>query len=117
MLIKAKKDSTDAKQIEEEAVKECDETRKTLEATLQNLEDYKLELADVQGKLSIVMVRAKQNSEEKSAMLKNLETRLSAMQVTEVIFPNYFDYQSKEVMSSYTSTYMICGSTFLIDSI
>ena len=86
LLIKAKKDATDAKECEDDATKECEETKNTLQSTVQNLEDYKVELADVRGQFDTLKECSKSSSEEQNAMLKNLESRLSAMQVIQILF-------------------------------
>ena len=79
--MKAKKEATDAKKAEDDLKSEYEETRQTLEQNVHNLEDLKLELSEVQGELNNLKECSRKKSEEKSAMLKNMESRFTALQV------------------------------------
>jgi hypothetical protein len=79
--MKAKKEAADFKKAEDDLRLEYEETRRTLEAYIQNSEDLKLELAETQGELNSLKECSRRKSEEKSAMLKNLESRFVALQV------------------------------------
>ena len=81
LLMKAKKEATDSKKAEDDLKSEYEETRQTLEKTIQNMEDMKLELAEVQCELNNLKECSRKKSEEKSAMLKNMESRFTALQV------------------------------------
>ena len=83
--MKAKKEATDAKKSEDDMKLELEETSQKLELNIQNLEEMKLELAEVQGELNNLKEFSRKKSEEKSAMLKSMESRFVALQVR-VIF-------------------------------
>lgn len=80
LLMKAKKEAADCKKAEDDLKSDYEETRQTLEQTIQNLEDAKLELAEVQCELNNMRECSRKKSEEKSAMLKNMEARFTALQ-------------------------------------
>lgn len=79
--MKAKKEAADAKKSEDDLKIEHEETRMTLEQNIQKLEEMKLELAEVQGELNNLKEFSRKKSEEKSAMLKSMESRFIALQV------------------------------------
>ncbi|KAL5254620.1 hypothetical protein ACHWQZ_G014158 [Mnemiopsis leidyi] len=80
LLMKAKKEAADAKKSEDDLKIEHEETRMTLEQNIQKLEEMKLELAEVQGELNNLKEFSRKKSEEKSAMLKSMESRFIALQ-------------------------------------
>ena len=79
--MKAKKEAADSKKSEEDAIRETGEARSTLESTVQQLEECKLELCEVQGKLASLTEGARKKADERGALVKNLEARLVALQV------------------------------------